>query len=86
MAIETLFAELERVTAQLTEMEEEHGGEEGAFASFSDKVNKANVGAAAQGARRSLLVRRGGRCRRGEDTEPLDGNLNIKGVRTQERG
>ncbi len=41
-AIDQLAAELEGVTARLTEMEEEHGGEEGAFADF-DKVNKANV-------------------------------------------
>ena len=39
-----LEAELESVTAQLTELEEEHGGEDGAFAEL-DKVNKANVAA-----------------------------------------
>jgi type I restriction enzyme M protein len=33
---------LESVAAQMTEMEEEHGGEEGAFSEL-DKVNKANV-------------------------------------------
>ena len=33
---------LESITAQITEMEEEHGGEEGAFSEL-DKVNKANV-------------------------------------------
>ena len=43
-AIDQLAAELEGVTAQLTELEEEHGGEEGAFAEL-DKVNKANVAA-----------------------------------------
>ncbi len=43
-AIETLTAELESVTAKLTELEEEHGGEEGAFSEL-DKVNKANVAA-----------------------------------------
>ncbi|HXH38358.1 MAG TPA: N-6 DNA methylase, partial [Thermoanaerobaculia bacterium] len=43
-AIDALAAGLESVTARLTEMEEEHGGEEGAFAEF-DKVNKANVAA-----------------------------------------
>ncbi|MGI8547368.1 MAG: N-6 DNA methylase, partial [Gemmatimonadaceae bacterium] len=37
-----LAAELESVTARLTELEEEHGGDEGAFADL-DKVNKANV-------------------------------------------
>ena len=41
-AIDTLTAELEGVTASMTEMEEEHGGEEGAFSEL-DKVNKANV-------------------------------------------
>jgi type I restriction enzyme M protein len=41
-AIDQLAAELEGVTASLTEMEEEHGGEDGAFADF-DKVNTANV-------------------------------------------
>ena len=41
-AIDQLAAEVEGVTARLTEMEEEHGGEEGAFADF-EKVNKANV-------------------------------------------
>ncbi len=37
-----LEAKLEGVSAQLAEMEEEHGGEEGAFSEL-DKVNKANV-------------------------------------------
>ena len=37
-------ATLENVAAQLTELEEEHGGEEGAFAEL-DKVSKANVAA-----------------------------------------
>jgi type I restriction enzyme M protein len=41
-AIDTLVAELESVSASLVEMEEEHGGEDGAFAEL-DKVNKANV-------------------------------------------
>jgi type I restriction enzyme M protein len=41
-AIDRLAAELEGVTARLTEMEEEHGGEDGAFSEL-DKVNKANV-------------------------------------------
>lgn len=42
MTIDQLAAELEGVTARLTEMEEEQGGEDGAFAEF-DKVNKATV-------------------------------------------
>jgi len=42
-AIDELEAELEGVTARLTEMEEEHGGEDGAL--DLDKVNKANVAA-----------------------------------------
>jgi len=41
-AIDQLASELESVTARLTEMEEEHGDEEAAFAGF-DKVNKASV-------------------------------------------
>lgn len=40
--IDALTAELEGVTARLAELEEEHGGEEGAFAEL-EKVNKANV-------------------------------------------
>ena len=40
--IDQLAADLESVAARLAEMEEEHGGEDGAFAEF-DKVNKANV-------------------------------------------
>ncbi len=43
-AIDQLAAELEGVNARLTEMEEEHSGEDGAFAEL-DKVNKANVAA-----------------------------------------
>jgi type I restriction enzyme M protein len=42
--IDALTAELESVSAKLAELEEEHGGEEGAFAEL-DKVNKANVAA-----------------------------------------
>ena len=41
-AINQLAVELESVTARLTEIEEEHGGEDGAFAEL-DKVNKASV-------------------------------------------
>lgn len=43
-AIDQLAAELEGVSARLTEVEEEHGGEDGAFSEF-DKVNKGNVAA-----------------------------------------
>jgi type I restriction enzyme M protein len=43
-AIDKLAAELEGVIAQIAELEEEHGGEEGAFSEL-DKVNKANVAA-----------------------------------------
>jgi type I restriction enzyme M protein len=42
--IETLTAELEAVTARLAEMEEEHGGEEGAFSEL-EKINRASVSA-----------------------------------------
>jgi type I restriction enzyme M protein len=41
-AIDTLTAELESLAAQMTELEEEHRGEEGLFAEL-DKVNKAEV-------------------------------------------
>ena len=41
-AIDKLAAELESITASMTELEEEQGGEEGAFSEL-DKVNKANV-------------------------------------------
>ncbi|MFZ5861742.1 MAG: type I restriction-modification system subunit M [Nitrospirota bacterium] len=43
-AIDNLAAELESVTARMTELEEEHGGEESAFSEL-DKVNRANVAA-----------------------------------------
>ncbi len=43
-AIDQLAADLEGVTGRLAELEEEHGGEEGAFAEL-DKVNNANVAA-----------------------------------------
>jgi type I restriction enzyme M protein len=43
-AIDKLAAELESVAARLAELEEEHSGEDGAFAEL-DKVNKANVAA-----------------------------------------
>ena len=41
-AIDALATELETVAAQLTELEEEHGGEDGAFSEL-DKVSKINV-------------------------------------------
>ncbi len=43
-AIDKLTSELETVTARMTELEEEQGGEEGAFSEL-DKMNKANVAA-----------------------------------------
>ncbi|MBV5289848.1 type I restriction endonuclease subunit S [Pelodictyon phaeoclathratiforme] len=43
-AITGLEAELESLTARISELEEEQGGEEGAFTGL-DKVNKANVAA-----------------------------------------
>lgn len=43
-AIDRLAGELESVSAQLAELEEEHGGEDGVLAEL-DKVNKANVSA-----------------------------------------
>ena len=43
-AIDDLQAELENVSAQQTELEEEHSGEEGAFGEL-ERINKANVSA-----------------------------------------
>lgn len=43
-AIDTLNTELETLQSQLVGMEEEHSGEEGAFA-ILDKINKANINA-----------------------------------------
>ncbi|MHB1516439.1 MAG: type I restriction-modification system subunit M [Acidiferrobacteraceae bacterium] len=43
-AIDQISVELERVTAKLAELEEEHGGEDGALTEL-DKVSKANVAA-----------------------------------------
>jgi type I restriction enzyme M protein len=43
-AIDTLATNLETVSAQLAELEEEHGGEDGFFSEL-EKVNKANVAA-----------------------------------------
>ena len=45
--ITKLEADLESITARITELEEEHGGEEGAFSEL-DKVNKGNVSARLQ--------------------------------------
>jgi type I restriction enzyme M protein len=41
-SITKLETELESITAQMSDMEEEHGSEEGAFSEL-DKINKANV-------------------------------------------
>ncbi len=41
-AIDQLAADLDSVTAKLTELEEEHGGDDAAFSGF-DKINKAGV-------------------------------------------
>jgi type I restriction enzyme M protein len=43
-AINQLTAEMESITARISELEEEHGGEDGMFSEL-DKVNKANVAA-----------------------------------------
>ncbi len=43
-AINELSAELESISTQLTELEEEHGGDEGLFSEL-DKINKANISA-----------------------------------------
>jgi type I restriction enzyme M protein len=42
--IEAQQADLESITAQMEELEEEHGGDEGAFSEL-EKINKASVGA-----------------------------------------
>jgi type I restriction enzyme M protein len=42
--LDALRGELEAITAQIAELEEEHGGDEGAYADL-DKVNKASVNA-----------------------------------------
>jgi len=42
MVIHEMEAELENVNAQITELEEEHGSEEGPFSEL-DKINKANI-------------------------------------------
>jgi type I restriction enzyme M protein len=44
MAIDALASESETIAAQLAELEEEHGGDEGAYSEL-DKVNKATVAA-----------------------------------------
>jgi type I restriction enzyme M protein len=49
-AITALEAELEGIAAEITDMEEEHGGDEGVFAEL-DKVNRANVAARLKEAR-----------------------------------
>jgi type I restriction enzyme M protein len=43
-SIESQQADLESITAQMEELEEEHGGDEGAFSEL-EKVNKANIAA-----------------------------------------
>lgn len=43
-AIEQMTAEMESISAKLAELEEEHGGEDGAFSEL-EKVNKVNVAA-----------------------------------------
>lgn len=55
-----LEGELEGVTARMTEMEEEHGGEEGAFAEL-DKVNKGTVAARLKEMGQMTLGEAGGR-------------------------
>jgi type I restriction enzyme M protein len=42
MEIESQQAELEAISAQMEELEEEHGGDEGAFSEL-EKINKANI-------------------------------------------
>lgn len=51
LAIDAVVSQLEAVTTQLVELEEEHGGEEGAFSAL-DKINKQTVAAALAEAQR----------------------------------
>jgi type I restriction enzyme M protein len=64
-AIEAQEAELESVTAQLAELEEEHGGEEGAFSEL-EKINKAEV------ARRLKEIGRDASPRRPKDDDSAE--------------
>jgi type I restriction enzyme M protein len=64
-AIEAQEAELESVTAQLTELEEEHGGEDGAFSEL-EKINKAEV------ARRLKEIGRDASPRRPKDDDSAE--------------
>ncbi len=72
--IETLTAELEAVTARLAEMEEEHGGEEGAFSEL-EKVNKAGVMARVK----ELQADSGRLTVDGEELAPLQEWLKLNG-------
>jgi type I restriction enzyme M protein len=64
-AIEAQEAELESVIAQLTELEEEHGGEDGAFSEL-EKINKAEV------ARRLKEIGRDTSPRRSKDDDAAE--------------
>ncbi len=60
--IDELAAELEGVAAKLAELEEEHGGEEGALAEL-DKVSKAKRCRAAEGGQGRQVEAKGRGCR-----------------------
>jgi type I restriction enzyme M protein len=60
-AITALEADLEGIAAEIAEMEEEHGGDEGVFAGL-DKVNRANVAARLKEARDDEIPRTKPRC------------------------
>jgi type I restriction enzyme M protein len=70
-AIEAKQAELESVTAQLTELEEEHGGEDGLFSEL-EKINKAEV------ARRLKEIGREASPRRPKDDETAEEEKALK--------
>jgi type I restriction enzyme M protein len=77
--IETLTAELEAVTARLAELEEENGGEEGAFSEL-DKVNKVNVAA------RIKELKLEGHCEEGDlPDEAISTHKGIASGEVQER-
>ena len=73
-ALDGLAADLESVTARLAELEEEHGGDEGAFAEL-DKVNKASVAARRKEIGRDPEAR--------EEARVLDDWLRLNGEETE---
>ena len=77
-AIDQLAADLETVSASLAELEEEQGGEDGAFAEL-DKVNKANVTARLRELRRAIRDR----SETGDEAAALDQWMELSNSETQ---